>query len=267
MSGSSGSHWDNFHRWRARLGPPLRPHADVIEAYKAILAGHTRRLLVLGVTPGLADAGEEVVAVDRSEGMIARIWPGDTPRRRALKGDWLALPFPAGHFSAAAGDGSLNSITYPERYRSLLAELSRVLAPGGLFVTRVFMAPDRSETVETVVHLGRAGDIPVFNAFKWRLAMALVAAAGEPNIAVTAIRDAFNRAYPDRAALAAASGWDPQDIETIDAYENSSDVYSFPTLAQLRAAVPASFGDIRAVAAGHYALAERCPLIVMSTGK
>jgi len=256
-----------MHRRRARLGPPLRPHADAIAAYKAILAGHGRRMLLLGVTPGLADVAAEVIAIDRSEAMIANVWPGDTPHRRALKGNWLALPFPSGHFSAAAGDGSLNSITYPETYVGLFAELARVLEPGGLFVTRVFMAPERSETVAEVVERGRRGEIPVFNAFKWRLAMALVAEAGDPNIAVAGIRDAFDRAYPDRAALAASSGWEPGDIETIDAYANSADVYSFPTLSQLRAAIPASFPDVQVVAAGTYALAERCPLVVIRPRK
>jgi SAM-dependent methyltransferase len=255
-----------MHRRRARLGPPLRPHEDAIAGYKAILADHGRRMLLLGVTPGLADVAAEVIAVDRNEAMIANVWPGDTPRRRAMQGDWLALPFPSGYFSSAAGDGSLNSITYPETYAGLLGQLARVIEPGGLFVTRVFMAPERSESVADVVELGRKGDIPVFNAFKWRLAMAQVAEAGNPNIAVTAIRGAFDRAYPDRAALAASSGWDPEDIETIDAYANSSDVYSFPTLSQLRTAVPSSFPDVQIVNAGTYALAERCPLVVMRRG-
>ncbi|HXQ51712.1 MAG TPA: class I SAM-dependent methyltransferase [Stellaceae bacterium] len=267
MSAPPPTHWNSLYGTKDRLGPPLRPHATVIAAYKEILARHDERILLLGVTPGLADTGAELVAVDRSEVALSRVWPGDTERRRATKGDWLALEFPPAHFSAAVGDGSLNSIAYPGAYAALFAQLARVLRPGAVFVTRVYAAPETPESAAEVMDHARAGRIKVFNAFKWRFAMALTAAAGDPNIEVRFIRDGFDRACPDRAALAASAGWDTEDIATIDVYKDSRVIYSFPTIAQARASVPPAFGDIRIVAVGGYELAERCPLMAMTRGQ
>ena len=52
-----------------------------------------------------------------------------------------------------------------------------------------------------------AGEIRSFHAFKWRLAMAIVAEAADPNIRVETIRDVFIREFPDRAMLAETTGW------------------------------------------------------------
>jgi hypothetical protein len=69
--------------------------------------------------------------------------------------------------------------------------------------------------------------------------------------------------FPDRDALSAATGWSREDIDTIDVYANSPDVYSFPTFAQLRETIPDVFGNVRLQACGLYPLAERCPLLVL----
>ncbi len=221
------------------------------------------RLLLLGVTPELAPLGKRLVAVDRNQTMIDHIWPGDSGSRQAIKGEWLALPFPPAFFSAVIGDGSFICLDYPNGYRRLLAEIARVTRPAGRIAIRAFLAPDEPETIPALkdqVMSGRAGS---FHAFKWRFAQALLAAAGDANVKVEAIREAFDREFPDRLSLARASGWSMEDIATIDFYKGSAEVYSFPTLAQFRAALPASFGVARAVPSGRYELAERCPLMVM----
>lgn len=257
------SHFGALYRARPRLGPPLRPNEEVIAEYERLVAGHAARVLLLGVTPGLADIGAEVEAVDKNETVIARGWPGNRDRRRAYKADWLALPFPARRFTAAVGDGALNSVGRFRDYRPLLEELERVLEPGAPIVTRVYARPADGEPVAAVAAAALSGEIPVFNAFKWRLAMALVAEAGEPDIEVERIKAAFDRLFPDRGALAAAARWEMDDIATIDIYAGSRVIYSFPTLDEIRAIVPASLSEMRVVPAGTYALAERCPLIVL----
>jgi hypothetical protein len=196
--------------------------------------------------------------------MIANIWPGDTKIRHAEKGDWLALPFPARHFSAVIGDGALVMLAYPTAYSALFAQLERVLEPGGLFATRFFATPDGNrDTIQTLreqVLARRAGS---FNAFKWRLAMVLVTQVRSQNVKVTAIRDAFEQMFPDRNVLAAATGWELEDIATIDAYKDSRTMYSFPTRKELRAAIPGDFVNVRFVSSGAYDLAERCPIVAM----
>ena len=259
------SHWASFHRHWSKLKPPQRPHPDVAIALDRLIAehGHADRVLLLGVTPELAPLGRRLVAVDRNQTMIDHIWPGDSDSRQAIKGEWLALPFPPGLFGAVIGDGSCNCLTYPDAYRALFAEIGRVTRPGGRIAIRVYLAPDLPETVPALraqVLSGRAGS---FHAFKWRFAQALLAESGDANVRVEAIHEAFGRAFPDRPGLAQASGWSMDDVATIDVYKGSAEVYSFPTLAQFRAALPPSFGQARPVPSGNYDLAERCPLMVM----
>jgi hypothetical protein len=72
----------------------------------------------------------------------------------------------------------------------------------------------------------------------------------------------FDARLADRDAAAAAAGWHPADVSTIDVYAGSDEVYSFPTAAEILAVVPTSLVDPRFVAAGTYDLADRCPLFV-----
>jgi SAM-dependent methyltransferase len=257
------THWNEYHRRWSRIKPPLRPDADVVGAFAHALTGHNDRVLLLGVTKELADIGVHVTAIDRSASMIANIWPGDTQTRRALRGDWLMLPFEENQFTAVIADGSLSALGYPADYRKLLTQLERVLMPGSVFACRLFLTPDNVESVETVKAHALAGEIASFHAFKWRLAMAMVQETRNPNIAVAAILERFDALFPDRTALSQASGWGNADIETIDVYKNSPGVYSFPTLSQLRETIPETFRGVRIQPAGKYPLAERCPLIIM----
>jgi hypothetical protein len=260
----SYSHWENYHRLWDRLGPPLRPHQDVVVAFERLLAGHAKHVLLLGVTREFAGLGERLTAIDHNAQMIANLWPGDTEIRHAEKGDWLALPFPARHFSAAIGDGALVMLAYPTAYTTLFEQLGRVLEPEGLFATRFFATPDGNrDTMPTLREQVLARGAGSFNAFKWRLAMVLVTQARNPNIKVTAIRDAFEQMFPDREVLAAATGWELEDIATIDAYKDSRTIYSFPTREELRAVIPGDFVNARFISSGAYDLAERCPIVVM----
>ena len=262
----TGSHWNQFHRRWARVKAPLRPNAEIVAAFQAALAGYSSRVLLLGVTRELADLGRELVAVDRSPGMLEHVWPGDLARRRAQLGDWLDLKFPKAHFSAVIGDGSLSTLLYPAGHRALYAQVEHVLRPGGRFVVRTFATPEEGDAVDAVAARAWAGRIANFHAFKWHLAMAIVSGSGDANVAVTAILDVFNGVFPDRKALAAAAGWSLEDIETIDVYRDSPDVYSFATLTQLSAVIPKSFKRVDVEAVGTYPLAERCPFMVMELG-
>jgi SAM-dependent methyltransferase len=262
----SVSHWEEFHRRWGRVRAPLRPNAEIVGAFEAAVSGHNGRVLLLGVTQELADMGRELVAVDRSQGMIDNVWPGNLARRRAQIGDWLDLKFPQGHFTAVIGDGSLSTLPYPDGHRAFYAQLEHVLRPGGRFIARTFAAPEAGDTIAAVIERTQGGRIQNFHAFKWQLAMALVAEHGNANIAVTAIRDAFVRHFPDRRALSVKTGWTLDDIDTIDVYAASPDLYSFATLSQLRAVIPPSFKRVYVEAVGSYPLAERCPFLIAELG-
>src|SRR5262249_31292173 len=150
-------------------------------------------------------------------------------------------PFGAAQFSAAIGDGSFNALSYPGDHRRTYDQLSKVIRPGGMLAFRLFKTPDRGEPIAQVHASARSRKIASFHAYKWRLAMALVAASGDPNICVETIRDAFIQEFPDRPSLSALTGWPIADIDTIDGYKDCAEIYSFPTFEQLRLEIPETF--------------------------
>jgi hypothetical protein len=82
-----------FHQHFRVLKPPLEATAETAEAVASAIGDRRKRVLLLGVTPRLAGVGTETTAVDWSGAMIARVWPGDTERRRAVEADWRTMPF------------------------------------------------------------------------------------------------------------------------------------------------------------------------------
>lgn len=257
-------HWPAHARAWSRVGPPLRPCArDVAIVEREIAAWAGPRpvaALVLGVTPELVamtlPAHSTVVAVDKQPAMIDALFePG--PGRRAVAGEWLALPLPDASIDVVAGDGSCSLFAFPGEYSALAAELARVLRPGGIVVLRLFAAPERPETLADVRAALPA--IRSFDALKWRIAMAIQSPGR--SVAVSAIRDAFDAIVVDRAVLAARTGWSREVIDHVDIYRDSPARYSFPTLAEVRTVVGRQFTEL-ACHVPSYELGERCPTLV-----
>ena len=254
MTGQAGGNgWQDYHK-RVRPLPP-----DVSERIAQQIAGHDERVLLLGVTRDLAELGEDLTAVDWCSEQIARVWIGDRPDRRAQLADWREMKFAPGRFTAVIGDGSLSTLAWPEDYRRALARIAASLVPRGLLVVRCFVAPDEAESVEQIADDVSAGRVESFFSARWRIAMAV---AGSGNVAVKAIHEAFERAFPNREALLAATGWSIASINVIDAYRNSDLVYSFVTRTDLLETLTDAFANPRFVPSGVYPMAERYPLLV-----
>jgi SAM-dependent methyltransferase len=211
------------------------------------------------VTPGIAILGQELTAVEGSRAMIDRLWPDDKPDRRAVVGDWTHLPFEAGRFGSVIGDGALNSVA--SGLDSLVGEISRVLRPGGVAAQRVFASPDERETLDAVRDDALGGRIGNVHALKWRIAMA-IAAAPDYLVPVADILAAFNAMFPDRRELASITGWDADEIDTLDAYVGAWHSLCFPTRGALHDLGAGRFASFDIVESDGYPLAERCPLIV-----
>lgn len=261
---SPADHWPLHARRWSLVGPPLRPCAEdvaITQAEVAPLGDAPVHALVLGVTPELValrlPAGSTVTAIDRSPAMIASLFVA-APDRRALVGDWLSLPLPHASIDLVVGDG-VCSLLAVEDYGALAAELARVLRPGGRVVLRLFAAPARAETLDDVRAALPA--IGSFDVLKWRIAMALQTKARA--VRVRDIRDAFDRLVPDRAALAAATGWPREVIDHVDIYRDSPASYSFPTVDEVRAAFAPALACTE-VHTPRYELGERCPTLVLA---
>ncbi len=251
---------DLHKRW-ARLMPPLRPPPVAVRTMLGLIADCPGRRLLLGVTPELALATHDVVAIDWSRPMITDVWPGTASGRAVVEADWFAMPFVPRSFGAAVADGALNMLQWPDRYHAIISELRRVVAPGGRIVLRCFVMPEPPESLTQLTAEAMAGRVAGFHAFKWRLAMAARYEAGGPNIASRAIWEAFDACFPDREALAHATGWAIDIIGEIDDYAVSTLTKSFPTRAELMETAP----EGRLIDATGYELSECCPLLVIDS--
>jgi SAM-dependent methyltransferase len=257
----STNHWHSlFDAW-SNLPTPVRVSADAITSIKTEVAEAAGPILVLGLTSGLLDAGSDITAVDQSRALVDDLWPGNTPGRRVVVGDWLRLPFEAATFAACIGDGSLISFDYPDRLQLVLAEVARCLKSGGKFACRVFLAPDvavRFADVEAAVQQKQIS----FQHFKFKFAMAMAAEYGNPNVRVSSIPELFDARFPDRGKLAAVTGWDRAEIDTIDIYRKSAANYAFPGKKQLLSVVPRAFSHPRFVTVPHHPFGNEWPILI-----
>lgn len=267
--------WHNFAVQWNLLGSPLRPCAEDIRLMEEMLvaepevfgAGAKKRAWLLGVTPEIATLHwpqeVELVAVERVQAMIDGIWPGDTDRRRAICADWLDVPFPDQSFDLAIGDGCLTHVGFPDGLSRLLASVYRCLRRDGYLMLRLFCRSDVGESPDTVIAALQSGAIGSFHAFKWRLAMAAQGRNDAADVAVDEVWRIWNAAGIDGYALAAAHGWRPEEIGTIDLYRGSPARYNFMRFDQtIRHLQEAGF-DLVAMHSGHYELAECCPQVLL----
>jgi SAM-dependent methyltransferase len=87
----------------------------------------------------LADAGFRVVGVDRSQALLneARRRAGNSRRPKLTRADYRNLPFPDGSFDAAVNLFSSLGYLGDEEDTKALAEIGRVLRPGGRLVIEI----------------------------------------------------------------------------------------------------------------------------------
>jgi ubiquinone/menaquinone biosynthesis C-methylase UbiE len=125
------------------------------------------------VTRPLADAGVDIVGVDRSAAMLERARTNGTRgfsrasgrsarasrSSRLVRGDIRALPFADASFrTVIAPYGILQSLTRPKDLTATLASVSRVVASGGLFgIDLVPDVPNWREYRDRVQLRGRSG--------------------------------------------------------------------------------------------------------------
>lgn len=258
-------------RW-AHVGAPTRPTAEdgrlMLESLTGLWtdASRARRLIVLGVTPEVVSlpwpTRGELTAYDASAAMIAAAWKAhpELPSR-VVRADWRALPLPDGSVDLAAGDGCLTALPGLATARAVAAELARVLAPEGRLVMRCFLRPDRAESVESVREDVLRQRVRNFGTLKWRLAMALCDPLSSTVLPAT-VHSTFERLFPDRARLAAVTGWSLESIGTLDSYRAMQSCFTFPTRGEVEELFRPGLVVERELT-GHYELAERCPTLLL----
>lgn len=260
-----GNHWNAYQaRWQL-VAPPLRPTKAVAAKIVQLAdVGKDDPVLLWGVTPELASRFRTIDAVDKSEEMVRTLWPGDTLGRTATAADWLEFPPHRGHYRAIVGDGSFNALGSARRLERLFAKGADMLTPGGQIICRTFMRPPEpimSADLSRVISGEKAFN---FHAFKWMLAMHL-AESGGLELPVDRLRLAFNALCPDRKALSHQTGWPIDVIDTIDVYRLSNETLLFPSVAEIKAALPEG-ATVAFHECGGYDLADYCPILSVQFG-
>jgi hypothetical protein len=255
-------HWDAY-------GPPLRPSPpdiaameDSVRAWRGEGDTHGPRVLLLGVTPEIAGmewpSGTRLTAIDRSEPMIAHVWPGDVAGlRTAIRADWFDYDY--GRIDIVIGDGVFAIMRYPDQYRELVGKIAAALPAGGLFITRPFLQATEREASERVVRDLAEGRIVSIHAFKFRLAMSMQSCA-EDGVRQGDVFDAVGRAGIDCDTLAELTGWSELEIDTLRIYEGKDARLSFPSAEEMAALMTEHFetvGETRF----DYEMGERCPVM------
>lgn len=264
--------WDRQALQWSKLTPPLRPSPADLATAQAVLdrwpdLGSPRRTaLVLGGTPEVAalawPTDATVLTVDLSSGVLRDVWrPAVPPGSRAIavRGDWRRLPAPDSTVDVVLGDGSLNSL--PGLVAAdVVADVGRVLRPGGLLSVRVYVAPDGGEGPDAVWEALVDGRFPSFALFKFHLLMSLRSPDGD--VRVTDAWTYFTSRCSSPEELAVRLGWPVDVIRTIEAYREQPSVYWFPTSSQFRQALAPVFEEVRCEVPT-YDGGERCPTYLL----
>lgn len=270
----AGSYWDRLGPSLKNLGPPLCPSNEDIRFMEETVASWqaSRRVkrieaLLLGVTPEIAGMRwpeeSSLMAVDRSLPMIDAVWVGNAPgRRAAVCGNWLAPPRRDSSCHVVIGDGSINSLAFPEGLQSLGETVSRLLRDDGLLVMRCFVQTVPPESPDRIYADLQRGAIGSFHACKLRLLMAMQNSP-EEGVAVREVFESWVDRNMDPHSLPSKAGFERAAIDTIDFYRDASTVYTFPTLAQLRSVLGVFFREMTISIPG-YELGERCPTLALT---
>jgi len=227
---------------------PLRLAAEDVRCYSEAVtgwleAGRVPRVLILGVTPEFLfmpwPAGTSVLAVDRSEHMIREVWAGEP--RQAMCAEWGSMPLPDRSRDLVFCDGGLSFLHYPDGLVEFARNLRRIVAPGGLLVTRIYdPGPDPEDPGQVMADF-LAGRVANSAILKLRLAMAL-STPPTAGVVLDSIWRFYEGAVGDPALLPALTGWDKAEVRAIEAYAGKDERYCFPTTEEVLAVMCESPG-------------------------
>lgn len=264
------SNWSKYAELWSYYQSPLRPHPDDLRIFGAAVREWSNnhgapRALMLGVTPELHDLdwpdGTDLIAADRNPEMIASVWPG--AKEAAIESEWTDLPLGDSSRDIVLCDGGVGLLEYPQGQRELARGLKRVLAPGGLFITRLYVPPATREPPEQVLADLLSGDIPNLCALKVRLWTALQPSLLE-GVELSAVWEAVHSAAPDLDTLADRLGWSREETHVIDIYRNSPARYWLSGVNEVKQMLcdnPGGF-SLESASTPAYALGDRCPILV-----
>ena len=133
--------WDLYAPiYEKAMRADIRIYRFMYDRIPQIIRG--KDVLEIATCPGLlakqvAPAARRMIATDYSEGMIAEAKKGKCPENLTFEvADGTALPYADGSFDAVIISNALHVMPEPEK---ALAEIDRVLRPGGILIAPNFV--------------------------------------------------------------------------------------------------------------------------------
>jgi len=221
------------------LAPPLRVSSSEREIYQGLAAQWCQhrpapRVLVLGATPDFYHLPwpkqTDLLAVDRSAGMLSEVWPGN--ESQSLCQNWATMHLPEASRDIVLCDGGLTFFSYPDELQQLADNLERIIAPGGLFLVRLYLDAQNRETPAEIFDQLRQHRIPNSSELKLRLWFTLHSRAGM-GVRMADVWETFHKACPHPELLTETAAWPESEVASMKAYKNMQDIYYFPTVKQV----------------------------------
>ena len=263
--------WDRVSKHWKFQEEPLSPSLEDLQIIDlAVEAWFERtkrpaRVVILGVTPQFLrinwSKGTKITAIDRSEAMIERVWPGK--RKDAILGDWRSMNLANHSIDIVLCDGGFAFVDYPTGQKSVVDQLARVIAIDGIFIGRFYLPPKRKEKAEKVLADFRSGNIKNVATLKIRLAMSLQRTSKE-GVVLQDIWNTLSYYCPDFERIAKKLDWKTETLATLEHYRNSKERFYFPKLSQVERLfeAPRAFRVLSRVQPS-YLMGEQYPTIIL----
>lgn len=244
-----------------KLSAPARPNPSVINTYKQLIPDGN--ILLLGVTPEIANSYQVITAIDNDEKMIKNVWPGDTLTKRVLLANWETF-ITAEKFNGVIGDVALTLLGDKKKITNFNQKAFDMLHPNGVVAQRIIHKPQTVLTREQLIEMLNKPATINFNAFKWLMFMTHSNETHQ-KIQFTNVRKFFNEIAPDRQVVSEKTGWTLDQINTIDFYENAKVEVIILSKKEWLETIPKDAVNVQFIYNDDYDLAELCP--ILSYGK
>lgn len=211
--------WPQHSKNWGKIGPPLKPTPAVINKYKELVPNG--RVMMLGVTPEIYNAFDNILAVDHNPTMITNVWLGDTDTKRVIVDDWITYETTE-KFDGVVGDVAVTLMGDKQTITDFNNKTFNWLNSNGVMAQRIFHTTITELPYEYLVLLTTSTAPINWHAYKWLLHIYLAVSTKSQRIRQSAVRDLFNKIAPDRNTLSQITGWHIDAINTIDFYENAT---------------------------------------------
>lgn len=172
----------------------------------------------------------ELLAADLSAEMLSEVWPGD--ESQSLRANWSTMHLPPASRDIVLCDGGLCFFRYPDKLQQLANNLDRIIAPGGVFLVRIFLDADSCESPAEIFDELLQNRIRNSCELKLRLWLALKG-SDRTSVLLADVWKSFHSAFPDPEVLTETIAWTESEIASMHAYKNLRDRYFFPTVEQV----------------------------------